>query len=274
MNMMNSQRQTQLPRICVVTPSYNQGMFLEKTIQSVLEQGYPNLDYIVIDGGSQDESVEIIKKYQRHLTYWQSQPDRGQTDAITQGFQKSSAPIMAWLNSDDYYEPGTLHRVAEHFVANPDHVLCYGDYFVLPPSGEKELKKKVSFDFQICLYAYLMIPQPAAFWRRTAYDAVGGLDLKLHYALDWDFFLRLGQQFPRQIHHIRRPLATFRLHDISKSVSAVDRFKQEHTLIRNKFAQEPRWRRKLKRYIHLVRLETKFLIERGTLPLRKDRRKA
>lgn len=269
---MNSN--ARLPKICVVTPSFNQGPFLEQTILSVLEQNYPHLEYIIMDGGSTDESVEIIKKYQRHLAFWQSKPDKGQSDAIRQGFARSSAEVMAWLNSDDYYEPSALQLVGESFTAMPDKVLCYGDYYVQGPAGDKQLKKKVSFDFNICLYAYLMIPQPASFWKRSAYDAVDGLDLQLHYAMDWDFFLRVGKAFPGRMHHLHQPLATFRLHEVSKSVSAIGRFKQEHQLIRNKFGHEPRWRRRLKRYFQLVRLELKFLTERGTLPLRKDRRKA
>jgi len=263
-----------LPKICVVTPSYNQGQYLEQTMLSVLDQGYPNLEYIVMDGGSTDTSPAIIQKYAGRLHHWQSQADKGQTDAIQNGFAKSDAEILAWLNSDDLYEQGTLLRVGRFFADHPDAVLVYGDYYVMDESGQKQLKPKISFDFKICLHAYLMIPQPAAFWRRSAYEAVQGLDARLHYAMDWDFFLRVGQHFPRQIKHLPEPLATFRLHEVSKSVSAVAKFKEEHKLIRSKFGLQPRWQRKLKKYFHLLRTEFRFATERGIIPLKKDRRKA
>lgn len=110
----------ELPKISIVTPSFNQGKYLEKTILSVLEQDYPNLEYIIIDGGSTDNSVEIIKKYEKHLAYWVSEPDRGQSHAINKGFGHATGEILGWLNSDDYYAPGAPQAIAEAFLANPD----------------------------------------------------------------------------------------------------------------------------------------------------------
>ena len=113
------------PRISIVTPSFNQGKYIEQTIQSVLSQNYPNLEYIIIDGGSTDGTVEIIKKYEQQLTYWISEPDKGQTDAINKGFAKCTGEIFNWINSDDYYSPNSLHIVAEVFSENPTaKVVC------------------------------------------------------------------------------------------------------------------------------------------------------
>jgi glycosyltransferase involved in cell wall biosynthesis len=111
---------TTYPKISIVTPSFNQGRFIEKTILSVIEQDYPNLEYIIIDGGSTDESVEVIKKYDQHLAYWVSEPDRGQSHAINKGFERATGEIFGWLNSDDWYHPGALKAVAEAFAANPE----------------------------------------------------------------------------------------------------------------------------------------------------------
>jgi glycosyltransferase involved in cell wall biosynthesis len=111
---------SELPKISIVTPSFNQGRFIEKTILSVIEQDYPNLEYIIIDGGSTDESVEIIKKYEKHLAYWVSEPDRGQSHAINKGFERATGEIFGWLNSDDWYHPGALKALAEAFAANPE----------------------------------------------------------------------------------------------------------------------------------------------------------
>jgi glycosyltransferase involved in cell wall biosynthesis len=261
-------------QFCIVTPSYNQAPYVEATLQSVLSQGAPGLEYIVLDGGSTDGSAEIIRRYGDRLTYWESAPDKGQSDAIHRGFQRGRGNIMAWLNSDDTYEPGALARVARAFAENPNAVCVYGDYYVLYPDGSKVLKPKVSFDFNIALYAYLMIPQASAFWRREVYEEVGGLNLDLHYSMDWDLFLRIGRRYPDRFVHIPEPLSTFRVHADSKSVSKREAFRKENRFVRGQFTGDPRWRRKLKEKFHLARVEWKYLTERGTLILKKDRTKA
>ena len=124
------------PKISIITPSYNQGQFLEQTILSILSQDYPNLEYIIMDGGSSDNSVEIIRKHEDNLTYWVSEPDKGQSDAINKGFQRATGDILTWLNSDDYYLPGTLHTVAEYFTQHPDVECIYGDLQVVASNGD------------------------------------------------------------------------------------------------------------------------------------------
>lgn len=265
-----------LPRLTIVTPSYNQAAYLEQTIDSVLSQNYPNLEYMILDGGSTDGSVDVIKKYSRFLKYWRSCRDSGQSAAIDEGFQQAAGDILAWINSDDYYEPDTFASIADVFMSRPDTVLVYGDYNVLYPSGKKILKPKVSCDFKIMAYAYLMIPQPAAFWTRDAYVQSGGLDSSLKYVMDLDFFLRMSLLFPAsRICHIPRPLATFRVHPVSKSVACKQAFSKETAQILPRYIPiRSAWQMKLRHYFYLAKVEMRFLLERGYLPLRKDRSKA
>ena len=263
-------------RISVVTPSFNMAPYLEDTITSVVGNLRPDDEYFVIDGGSTDGSVEVIKKYARFLTHWRSHKDDGQSAAIHEGFQHSTGELLAWINSDDYYEPGSFHQAAEVFATRPGTVFVYGDYSVLYPGGRKVLKPKVSCDFNIMAYAYLMIPQPAAFWTREAYLQSGGLDMSLKLVMDLDFFLRISRNFsPTQIHHLREPLATFRVHGDSKSVALKEGFSKETAHILPRYIPiRSDWQMKLLHYFYLAKVEMRFLIERGYLPLRKDNSKA
>ncbi|HEY6376204.1 MAG TPA: glycosyltransferase family 2 protein [Edaphobacter sp.] len=265
-----------LPRITIVTPSFNQGEYLEQTIQSVLSQNYPNLEYMIIDGGSNDTSVEIIRRYEKDLAYWRSHKDDGQTSAIMEGFQRASGDIIAWLNSDDYYEPGTLHLVAQTFQENKEALFVYGDYYVVRQNGAKILKKKVSCDFKVMAYSYLMIPQPSAFWDRRAYEAVGGLDRELKYVMDYDLFLRFAKTYPaKRFVHLRKPLSAFRLHPESKSVGSMAKFVPENKrVVARILPPQPEWQMKLLKYVFLLKLEAMYLFQRGYLPLHKDRTKA
>lgn len=264
----------QFPRITIVTPSLNQAAYLENAIISVLSQDYPNLEYIVIDGGSSDGSVEIIKKYAGRLAFWCSESDRGQSHAINKGFAKATGDILAWLNSDDYYQPHTLHTVAKSFRDAPDTVMVYGDYYVLYPDGRAVLKPKIAFDWNICLYCYLMIPQASAFWRRDAYEAVGGLREDLHYIMDYDLFLKLARYYPTAIRQILTPLSTFRVHQYSKSVSLKEQFTREISSLRSSYTGESPAALWAKNRLYLLKTEWRFLRERHYLPLRKDRSKA
>jgi glycosyltransferase involved in cell wall biosynthesis len=207
------------PRINITTPSFNQGNFLEQTIQSVLDQAYPNLEYIIIDGGSADGSVDIIRKYEKKLSYWVSEKDKGQSDAINKGFRRASGEILAWLNSDDCYLPGTLERVADFFSSHPAVDLVYGDLLLIDSSGKTlGIRKVVPYNYTLALYGLSAVPQPSAFFRRRALDVVGLLDEELHYQMDIEFFLRFGKR-GLNIKHLPVPLAMFRLHAQSKTVS-------------------------------------------------------
>jgi len=262
------------PRITVVTPTLNQAAYLGETIESVLDQRYPKLEYIVMDGGSTDSTRAVIERYARHLAHWESGPDGGQAEALRKGFGRATGEVLAWLNSDDCYEPGALQTAAEGFLEWPDAVLVYGDYYVVDGAGNRELKRKVSFDFSICLYAYLMIPQPSAFWTRDVYEAVGGIDRRLRYSMDYDLFLRIGHGREEHVRHVRRPLSRFRLHDGSKSVAQMRGFAAENDVARSRFVPPSGPAFRARRAFQSGRLAYRFLRERRFVPLRKDRRKA
>lgn len=221
------------PKISIVTPSYNQAEFLEKTILSVLCQNYPNLEYIIIDGASTDGSLDIIRKYERYLSYWISEPDQGQADALNKGFLKSSGEILAWINSDDMYLPGSFWKIPEIFKKNEDISIVYGDYIKVD-AGNKcvALRRQPSFDYRICLYAYISVMQPSSFFQRKAFFDAGMLDPSFNYSLDYDLILRLAQR--GKVLHIKEYLAAFRLHPSSKSVAKKQLFCEEDRKVRFK----------------------------------------
>jgi glycosyltransferase involved in cell wall biosynthesis len=207
-----------LPKISIVTPSYNQAEFLECTILSVINQDYPNLEYIIVDGGSTDGSVDIIKKYEKYITYWVSEPDRGQSDAINKGFDKSSGDIVAWLNSDDVYLPGAIWKIVKIFQENKKASLVYGDYIKIDEYDKcVALRRQPSFNYKICLYGYLTVMQPASFFKRKVFFDAGGIDVNFNYTMDFDIILKLARL--GEVVHVRDYLAAFRLHKKSKSVS-------------------------------------------------------
>ncbi|MHB9139173.1 MAG: glycosyltransferase family 2 protein [Victivallaceae bacterium] len=171
-----------LPKITVITPSFNQGQFLEQTIKSVLEQDYPNLEYIIMDGGSSDNSVEIIKKYERYLTYWQSQPDGGQSAAINAGFQRATGEILCWLNSDDQFSPGTLKTVGQYFYDHPECEWVSGNLEFRDLTDGKTFIRQArpNLDWRIVnfwVYGHengAFCPQPSTFWRKSLWERAGG----------------------------------------------------------------------------------------------------
>lgn len=201
------------PRLSIVTPSYNQGKFLEATIRSVLLQGYPNLEYIIIDGGSTDCSIEILKKYEKYLAYWHSKKDRGQADAINQGLERSSGELLGWINSDDVYVSGTFRKIIKAFQNHPDYIVVHGNrilinefgevtgWFCLPPFDPKTLI------YNVC--------SETAFWRRSAMQQVGLVNASLQFAIDLEFFGRLYQQ--GKFLKLNDYLGYFRCHSEHKS---------------------------------------------------------
>jgi len=209
---------TDPPSVAIVTPSFNQDEFLARTIESVLDQRYPRLEYVVQDGGSDDNSVEVIRYYENRLTHWVSAADDGQADAIAKGFEKTSGELMAWLNSDDLLLPGALNYAASYLAEHPDVDVVYGHRvlidtedneigrWVLPPHCSRTLKW---FDY---------VPQETMIWRRSLWEKVGGIDPSFRFALDWDLLLRFvdaGATFVR----LPRFLGAFRVHEEQKSLA-------------------------------------------------------
>jgi glycosyltransferase involved in cell wall biosynthesis len=212
-------------RISIVTPSYNQAAFLEHTIISVLGQGYPDLEYWIMDGGSRDGSVEIIRKYENQLAGWVSQPDGGQADAINTGLRQASGEVVAWLNSDDMYAPGVLSDVAQFFEQNPDIGMVYGDAASFDQDGHP-LNALASQDWGLAgLVAFNIICQPAVFMRRSALEKAGYLDENYHLLLDHHLWLRIAQH--TRIQHVPRVWAFARHHAEAKNVAQAPKFGEE-----------------------------------------------
>jgi len=184
------------PGVTIVTPSYNQAAFIRATIESVLAQDYPNLEYIVMDGGSSDHTASIVAEYASRLT-WVSEKDRGQAHAINKGFAMASGEIVAWLNADDVLLPGAVNRAVDAFRTTPLVGAIYGEGYLITRDGRVTGRFPATEPFNLWKLAYLSdyILQQSTFFRRAAVKAVGWLDERLHYALDWDLLIRLGQKF-------------------------------------------------------------------------------
>jgi GT2 family glycosyltransferase len=211
--------------VSVITPSYNQALYLEQTIQSVLKQDYPRIEYIVVDGASTDDSFEIIKKYNDRLAYWISEKDSGQAEAINKGFARAKGEILAWLNSDDYYLPNTISAVVKCFEENPDAVMVYGDMLAVNGDGQiiNVLKyKQLSLKDLLC---FQIIGQPSVFFRRSALEKTGLLDISFHFMLDHHLWIRLAQL--GRILHIPQVWSAARYHAQAKNRARAAEFGRE-----------------------------------------------
>lgn len=212
------------PPISVVIPSYEQGQFIGRTICSLADQRYPGLELVVQDGGSKDETRDVLKKYEKVLTSWFCEPDSGQSEAINKGFARTNGEIMAWINSDDLLLPGALHHVANFFLSHPEVDVLYGNRLMVDernceigrwilPGHDAELLSWVDF-----------IPQETLFWRRRIWEKVGaGVDESLRFAMDWDLLLRfrkVGAVFA----HLPHFLGAFRVHGLQKTSSEMHTF--------------------------------------------------
>lgn len=208
-------------KISIITPSFNQARFIERTIQSVLSQNYPDLEYIVMDGGSTDGTIEILKKYEGKII-WKSEKDNGQSDAINKGLEMATGDIVTYLNSDDTYEPEALKKVAEFFQRNPDRKWVYGKCKIIN-GNDQEIRKLITFYKNLLLKKFScakllsenFISQPATFWKREIHSEIGFFDENEHYCMDYEFWLRIGKKYPAGV--IDAYLANFRYYANSKS---------------------------------------------------------
>lgn len=226
------------PKISIVTPSFNQARFLEQTIRSVVNQSYPNLEYIIMDGGSTDGCVNIIKKYSHRLTHWESNKDNGQADAVYRGFEKATGEILCWINSDDFLLKGALTHVAEMFRRFPETQWLIGGCVIVRESG-KPITKFFGYSatFESLLCAGMQFYQMSCFWRRETFFRVGGFDRSLQFCFDYDMFLRISQVASPTVSH--RMLSACRVHKESKSSTIWETTgRKEKELVRQRFGIE------------------------------------
>lgn len=247
------------PQISIVTPSYNQAAYLEQTIESVLSQCYPNLEYIVMDGGSTDGSVEIIKKYAERLTYWASGPDKGQADAIYRGFKIATGEILGWVNSDDLLLPGCLEKVGRYFASHPKEEWLVGGTIPIDRAGRYlynrighpscNLGARVTFHH--LLFFGCPFNQPASFWRKDIFFLIGGFERSLQFCFDYDLYFRLARR--RQSANVKEFFACFRIHPASKSSTIRHICQAENELLWRKYGryQKSAWYRKIAAQWHI-----------------------
>jgi glycosyltransferase involved in cell wall biosynthesis len=256
------------PLVSIVTPSYNQASFLRYTLRSVLEQDYPAIEYIVVDGGSDDGSVEIVQEYAAKLAWWTSEKDAGQADAIGKGMARARGEIVAWLNSDDIYLPGTVSRAVAAFRENPQANLIFGDAITIDGDG-RPLNALVFQNWGLIdLLAFRIICQPAVFMRRWVYEKSGGLDRNYHYMLDhflWIQIARLGS-----IQHNPGFWAAARQHASAKNVSQAPGFGMETLRLLDWIREQPEFSKLFEKNRRKIlagayRLNARYLLD-GNLP--------
>jgi len=208
--------------ISIVTPSYNQAGYLEETIRSVLSQDYPHLEYIIVDGGSTDGTREIIKKYEDKLSWWVSEKDQGQTDAINKGFARAKGDILAWINSDDTYEPSAISAAVKYLQEHPTVGMVYGDCNFINTAGAVIGRfNAAQTNYHLLRQGYVHIPQQTMFFRADLWKHVGPLDPSFYFAMDYDLWTRISAL--SEIKYVRQTWANFRLHTSGKTMMADDR---------------------------------------------------
>ena len=224
-----------LPRISIVVPSFNQDRFIGSTLQSIIDQQYPNLELIIIDGGSTDNTLAVIKRYEGHLAWWVSEPDTGQTAALNKGFSRTTGEIMAWINSDDLVAPGALHQIAKYFMMHPGAQAIYGDRILINEEGLEIGRWILPRHSRRALQWADFVPQETLYWTRKAWNLTGErLDETFRFAMDWDFLLRLSAK-QIDIHHLPLFLGLFRIHHQQKTSNQMSSIgQQEIRIIRHR----------------------------------------
>ena len=226
------------PLVSIVTPSYNQGQFIEATIRSVVEQDYPHIEYIIVDGGSKDETVEIIRRYENHISAWVSEHDQGQTDAINKGFARATGEILAWINSDDTYQPGAIAEAVAFLQTHSEIGMVYGDANLVNEAGQLLGRFPArQTDYRRLRRGSVHIPQQASFFRTELWRKVGPLDPSFYFAMDYDLWVRLVKLAPLQ--YQPRLWANFRLHGQGKSIASDERCYPE--MLRVHFREGGNW---------------------------------
>jgi len=221
------------PTFSIVTASLNQKDFIEFNIQSVIRQDYPYLEHIVIDGGSTDGTLDILKQYGDRIK-WLSEPDRGQSDALNKGFKRSTGDIIGWINSDDALAPGALNRIVDFFSTHSEAKIVGGDLLIIDEKNQPlELRKGKFLDFDYILNKPDGVLQPSTFFKRELFERTGYLDESLHFCMDYDFFLQLARI--SNFEYIPHILSMFRLQEGSKTVTHPYHFFKEAIKVRGRY---------------------------------------
>ena len=226
------------PLVSIITPSYNQGKFIRATIESVLKQDYENIEYIVVDGGSTDETLSILKEYEGKLKYI-SEPDHGQSNAINKGFRMAKGSIVAWLNSDDVYEPGCVSHAVKLMQANPQAALLYGEGYIIDEAGAKVKAFEYTRDFSLwsLIYIWDYIMQPTTFFRAHALKKVGYLDESLNWTMDWDLWIKLALRY--DVLYTERFMACSREYGDTKTSTGAQKRLDEILGLMRRYTGEP-----------------------------------
>lgn len=223
--------------VSIVTPSYNKGPFIEETIRSIQSQVYPHIEHIVMDGGSDDETLSILKKFEGRI-FWKSEPDSGQSDAINKGWKMAKGEIVAYLNADDTFFPDTVSTIVQYFNDHPDIKIVYGDGVLSKETGEVIGTHHAGpYHFSELLYGRNFILQPTVFFRRELLDEIGYIDPALHLAMDLDYWIRVGAKYP--FGYIEKPLACAKIYADAKSVALLFKNVDELAAIVKKYYSSP-----------------------------------
>lgn len=224
--------------VSIITPSYNQGTFIEETIKSVLAQDYPRIEYIIIDGGSTDNTHEVLREYDDRLI-WISERDNGQADAINKGFKRAKGEILCWLNSDDTYELGAVSKAVDFLNSHPDVMMVYGEGNEIDEKGVllRRFPTSKRYDLTALIHVCDYMLQPTTFFRKTIFDKIGMLDTELRWCMDWDLWIRIGRHF--EVAHIDYLFANSRVYSETKtSLGGMERLKEIVSVMRKYGSQK------------------------------------
>ena len=265
--------QSLLQKISIVVPSFQQGKFIERTLQSIIAQEYPNVEIILMDGGSSDDTLAIVEKYKAFLAHIVSAPDEGQSDAIVKGFALASGEIISWLNSDDTYKPGTLKYVGDYFLKHPSVDFVYGNRDIIDENDQViGRRRQPDFNLGVMMYAHIIVPQMSAFWKKHLYDQSGGIDKHLVFSMDYDLFIKMAKISSPV--HLPLTLANFRIHGASKTTNLEAVRLAEDNLVRERHCKiKPSHGLifKLTEYYYLLRLVILFALNGGLWERIKER---